>query len=152
MPGPAILTIPNQTMKLHKLVWAATVSTVALAFSVSRKYLWCQRRHPFRRVSSQFSSYNLGNTNSSLILYNADHTYFQINSFHPGRFVIGGLSPTDTTPGQGTFTYTVDPQNPSHATIIHSGTGNLGPQQLYFASANGGSQTPPFVVDRRELV
>ncbi len=77
----------------------------------------------------------LNGTASRLMLYNADQTYVAINSIRNGVTV-----PTST----GVFTYAVDPQNPTHATIVYGGGGSsLANDDLYFTAANSGSQVPP---------
>ena len=72
-------------MKLPKLVFWATISTVALAVQCFSQVTAPASLPP---CLIKFDSYNLGNTNSSLILYNADHTYFEINSYHPGTVIV----------------------------------------------------------------
>jgi hypothetical protein len=47
-------------------------------------------------------------------------------------------------PYSGTYNYSVDPQNPSHATIVYDGgAGPLANNDLYFYSANFGGLSPP---------
>jgi hypothetical protein len=133
-------------MKFHKLVFWATVFTVALAVQCFSQIPLVPAPGSLPPCLIQFDSDMAASTTSSLILYNADRTYFEIRSYHSTAVTgLGSGSGSGTNaPGQGTFTYTVDPQDPGHATIVHNGTGNLGSQELYFTSVKGGSQTRPF--------
>jgi len=74
---------------------------------------------------------------SHLVLYKADGTYQEINSYL--RNLDGSI--TTYAPGSGTYTYSIDPLNPSHATIVYNGsTDPTTYDNLYFDSANGGLQ------------
>lgn len=85
-----------------------------------------------------YSSYSLGYTDTRVVLYNSNQTYTVISS------ISGSLFGTMTvTPTSGTFTYTIDPANPAHATIVY-GNG-AGSDELYFATANAGIQTSSYV-------
>lgn len=123
----------------------------ALAFAI---VMWACRAHAASpapasiapcliQFSSQFAEGLDGA--SRLVLYNADQTYVEINSFTEGYTAahqeIGGES---HPPHQGTFSYTVDLANPAHATIAYAG-GASPPanDNLYFSSANAGSLVPP---------
>jgi hypothetical protein len=65
-----------------------------------------------------------------LMLYNADGTCVEV-------------SPNSS---MSTFTYAVDPQNPAHGTITYSGALPFGNDQLYFTTANSGTDMPPYQV------
>jgi len=85
----------------------------------------------------QFNYYSLGHGSSWLILFNSDHTWLEINSYNQGPLGSG-----TSTPFQGTYTYTLDPQNPSHATIGYS-VPNPGFPELYFTATNSGEGVLP---------
>jgi hypothetical protein len=82
-----------------------------------------------------FSQPYIEEYSSRLILYNADQTYVEINHYS------GGTYPTSS----GTYTYSIDPSNPSHATIVYDGISNPNTNDdLYFGDVDSGTQTPPF--------
>lgn len=84
---------------------------------------------------STFSSYAFW----SLVLYNADQTYVEINSY----FINGPKSGTYAT-SSGTYTYTLDPGDSTHATISYLPPRSNGTaaDQLYFLTAATGFETP----------
>jgi hypothetical protein len=85
----------------------------------------------------------LGPNTTRLFLYNADNTYVEINSYSTaGLGTSGGTSAVR----QGSYTYTVDPLNASHATIVYDGGSTSPPDQLYFLSSTTGTQSPSLVV------
>lgn len=74
---------------------------------------------------------------SHLVFYKEDGTFQEINSY------LQNLDGSITTyaPGSGTYTYSIDPLNPSHATIVYNGsTDPTTFDNLYFYSAIGGLQ------------
>ncbi len=74
---------------------------------------------------------------SHLVLYKGDGTFQEISSY------LQNLDGSITTyaPGSGTYTYSIDPLYPSHATIVYNGsTDTTTYDNLYFYSANGGLQ------------
>jgi hypothetical protein len=73
----------------------------------------------------------------SLVLYNADQTYVEINSFWKGAFESGTYATSS-----GTYTYTLDPEDPTHATISYlpPRRGGTAADQLYFISTATGFQ------------
>jgi hypothetical protein len=82
------------------------------------------------------SSTYLYGSSSELILYRADQTFDVISSVATSETTTpSGNIKTTYPPVSGTYTYTVDPQNPSHATIV-SNDGAVSPfsQQFYFFS------------------
>jgi len=130
--NPLISMIP---FRLIRVAFAAAVSTVALAVSGSAQVAAPASLPP---CLIQFNNYSLGNGNSWLILFNSDHTWLEINSYYSGLPNLStGMSSGTSAPSQGTYTYTVDPQNPSHATIGYS-VPNPGFPELYFTATNSG--------------
>jgi hypothetical protein len=84
-----------------------------------------------------------GSSTSRLVLYNSDQTWVEINSSYTSNMVGHqyGTLPTES----GTYTYSVDPSNRSHGTIVYGGATNPGYgtiDNLYFFGPNSGSQTP----------
>jgi hypothetical protein len=84
-----------------------------------------------------------GSSTARLVLYNSDQTWVEINSSYTTNLAGHqyGTFPTQS----GTYTYYVDPSNPSHGTIVYGGGTNpgLGPiDNLYFFGPNSGNQTP----------
>ncbi len=75
-----------------------------------------------------------------LILYNADGTYVEISSD-----VTTAPGGNTTYPTQsGTYTYSIDRQNPSHAMIAYGGsTDPRTYDNLYFTAPTGGTQVVP---------
>jgi hypothetical protein len=80
-------------------------------------------------------------TSSRLVLYNSDKTYVEINSFATG---FGFPNPGGEPTHGGTFAYAADPQNPAHARIVYDG--GLSSEDLYFSTANSGTQVVPPVL------
>jgi hypothetical protein len=82
-----------------------------------------------------------GYSQSRLILYNADNTFVEINSYNTS-ILFGTESQTTYT---GTFSYSIDPSNSAHATVVYSSGGGttLANDDLYFTSLDSGTQTPP---------
>jgi hypothetical protein len=126
--------IPVHAVRLLGVALVAAVSTAALAVNGSAQIAAPASLPP---CLIQFNSYSLGNGNSWLILFNSDHTWLEINSHYQNPLGSGTIAPI-----QGTYTYAVDPQNPSHATIGYSAT-NPGFPELYFTAPNSGQSTPP---------
>jgi hypothetical protein len=83
----------------------------------------------------QYFSEGFGYSYSRLILYSSNQTCVEINSYYSGLPGNGTFAPQSP----GTFSYTVDPQNSSHATIAYGDGSN--PDQLYFYGTNSGIQT-----------
>lgn len=85
--------------------------------------------------------YSSGSSNprssSRLVLYYSGQTYTVINWIFSNSGTI-----TTQAPVSGSFTYTVDLQNSSHATIAYEG-GALPNDELYFSVTDSGSQYPP---------
>jgi len=131
-------------VKFPGVALLAAVATVALAVNGSAQVAAPVSLPP---CLIQFNYYSLGHGGSWLILFNSDHTWLEINSYYSSllSFPISGI-PTSgqgtTAPTQGTYTYTVDPQNPSHATIGYS-VPNPGYPELYFTATNSGEGVLP---------
>jgi len=88
----------------------------------------------------QYSTLGLGGlySTSRLFLYNADQTWVEINSSYTSP-----IGSTTFAAQSGTYSYSVDPSNPSHGTIVYGrGTGPGTNDDLYFFGANWGNQTP----------
>lgn len=84
-----------------------------------------------------FTEGQLGYTYSRVALYNQDLTWTDIS------FTTSGPLGNGSEPGQhGTFTYTVDPQNSSHATIAYDDGSS---DQLYFYAPNSGTQSSSLI-------
>ena len=137
--------IPAHAMRLFKSALVAAVSTAALAVNGSAQVAAPASLPP---CLIQFNYYSLGHGGSWLILFNSDHTWQEINSYYSTLPVLtpvnGTATPSQGTspPSQGTYTYTVDPQNPSHATIGYS-VPNPGLPELYFTATNSGDGVLP---------
>jgi hypothetical protein len=73
----------------------------------------------------------------SVVLYNSDQTYIEISSSWQGP-IGGGTAATVS----GRYTYSVDPQNASHATITYQPPRSFGASsdELYFYAQNSGSE------------
>lgn len=74
---------------------------------------------------------------SRLVLYNPDQTWVGINS--KATSPTGSVLTTFAT-GSGTYNYSIDPSNSSHAIVTYAGGGN---ENLYFNGVNYGTQTNP---------
>ncbi|QYM79234.1 hypothetical protein K0B96_01050 [Horticoccus luteus] len=97
------------------------------------------------------SSQTLTNTSSRrLTLYKADNTYVEINAYSYGNSMFAGPWISSAL-HQGTYTYTVDALDPTHATIAYDGGGAK--DQLYFVIPTSGRQTTPVTTpgDDREF-
>jgi hypothetical protein len=76
---------------------------------------------------------------SRLVLYNSDQTYVEINSYFTSPLGNGTYATYS-----GTYTYSIDSQNSSHATIVYDGgSGSLSDDNLYFTAVDVGTQTAP---------
>ena len=83
-----------------------------------------------------YSESSLGSTGSKVVLYNSDGTFLELSSTYTSMLGTGSSSPNS-----GSYTYSLDPNNPSHATISYSG-GSISNDNLYFSSSTSGSQSP----------
>ncbi len=86
------------------------------------------------------STYLLYGSSSTLILYSANQTFDVISSVSTSVTTTpNGNVNTTYPPVSGSFTYSVDPQDPTHATIVaEDGVG----QPLYFYTTNFGGMIP----------
>ncbi len=76
---------------------------------------------------------------SHLVLYNSDQTYVEINSYFTSPMGSGTYAAF-----AGTYTYSIDSRNSSHATIVYDGgSGSLPDDNLYFTAVDAGTQTAP---------
>jgi len=87
----------------------------------------------------------LGSGSTRVILYESSGTYTEISDVTTGLATVGpsgAVFPSVSgPPSHGSYTYTIDPLNPSHATITYHG-GRLPNDELYFATADAGSRQP----------
>lgn len=88
-----------------------------------------------------YSANQLGHIFSRLMWYGSNQQYVDINNTYSGIVGPGTEAPL----GPGTFTYSVDPQNPAHATITYEGGAST--DQLYFYTATSGNQTGTLISD-----
>jgi hypothetical protein len=125
-------------MNLYKTSLAATLIAVALSSRCDAQYTAPASIAP---SLIQYATPMLppGGTWIRLILYNTDGTDVEISSFSTSS-----SGKTTFAPHSGTYTYSIDPLNSSHAAIAYDG--NTNPQtfdNLYFTAANDGTQVPP---------
>ena len=125
-------------MSRYKSCLAAVLVAVVVTLRCSAQIEYPAPTSIAPSLIQYWNSPGLLNLTWRLFLYNADHTYVEINSYY--------MSGT-YAPHAGTYTYSVDPQNPSHATIVYDGgAGALANDDLYFYSANFGGLSPPGVL------
>lgn len=85
---------------------------------------------------------------SRIVLYDASGVYTELSvtgTSLASSGVESGQASVTAVPHHGIYSYSVDPQNSDHATIVYDGegAGTLPIDELYFVTASTGSKQPP---------
>ena len=128
-------------MKIHKRMLATLASALAfVARCPAQETVPAPQSLPPCLIQYNYA-YPLGNAyGSSVVIYNADQSYVEINS---SLSYIGTLAASS-----GTYSYSVDPENPAHATISYQPprSNQTATDQLYFYATNSGDSSPTGMV------
>lgn len=87
----------------------------------------------------EYSAVGAGQTLTRDVLYRADHTYVELSVVSTTMTNANNSGGTSSVPHSGSYSYAVDPNDPTHASISYQG-GGLGPDQLYFNTPTTGNQ------------
>jgi hypothetical protein len=126
------------------ILYKASIPAILLAVTMSsRSYAQYAAPSSIAPALIQYtSSNNPGYPNTRLILYSSDQTYMEISLISRSP-----LGTSTQAPHSGTYLYSIDPQNSSHATIVYDGgSGSPATDNLYFTATDFGLQTPPVPV------
>ena len=137
---PGVSHLPNTMIPFYRILL-----TTACLFSLT-SWLSAQTATPAplalpTSLIQYTSTQALTNLSTArLIAYNSDLSYVEISSSY-----ISFTGSGTQLPSKGTYTYSVDPQNSAHATIIYKSSNgiSLNNDELYFFGQFSGSQIAP---------